>query len=268
MQRRRQQRKRALTWGPIAAAVALIVVFATIAGGGDKKKTVNASDTNTTVAPGATAGPPKADPLPAGEKITGDTPCPKADGTSPRTTGFAKAPPLCINPAKTYQAVFDTSEGTVTVNLDVKTTPGTSNNFVVLSRYHYYDGTAIHRIDTSIDILQGGSPNSQNLSDPGPGYTIKDEGSPPRHYAAGDLVMARSSGPDSGGAQFFFVVGSKASALDSQGTYVTFAKVDSGLDVLQKVEALFQECPAGDQQCLGGAPSRVVTIKTVTIKES
>src|SRR3954471_16935958 len=170
MQRRRQQRKRALTWGPIGALVVLIVVIATVAGGGSKKK-VNASD-STTTAPGATAGPPKAAPLPAGEKITGDTPCPKADGTSPRTTSFAKAPPLCINPAKAYEAVFDTSEGTVSVNLDVKTTPGTTNNFVVLSRYHYYDGTAIHRIDNTIDILQGGSPNTQNLTDPGPGYTI------------------------------------------------------------------------------------------------
>jgi len=267
MQHRRQQRKRALTWGPIGALVVLIVVIATVAGGGSKKK-VNASDTSTTAAPGATAGPPKAAPLPAGEKITGDTPCPKADGTSPRTTSFAKAPPLCINPAKAYEAVFDTSEGTVSVNLDVKTTPGTANNFVVLSRYHYYDGTAIHRIDNTIDILQGGSPNTQDLSDPGPGYTIKDEGSNARHYTPGDLVMARSSGPDSGGAQFFFVAGPKASALDAQGTYVTYGKVSNGLDVVQKIEGLYQACAPGDPKCMGGAPSRVVTVKTVTIKES
>src|SRR3954453_22733742 len=268
MQRRSQQRKRIFTWGPIIAIVAIVVVLLTLSGSGSGKKKVATTDTTVTTAPETSTPPPSIVPVPAGEKITGDTPCPKADGTSPRTTSFAKAPTLCINPAKAYEAVFDTSEGTVSVNLDVKTTPGTTNNFVVLSRYHYYDGTAIHRIDNTIDILQGGSPNTQDLSDPGPGYTIKDEGSNARHYTPGDLVMARSSGPDSGGAQFFFVVGPKASALDSQGTYVTFGKVGSGLDVLQKVAGLFQACPEGDQQCLGGAPSRVVTIKTVTIKES
>ena len=270
--KRQQQRKRLLTWGPIAAVVVAVIVVASLAGGGDKKKNVSTSGSTTTVPTSTTAGsaggPPKATPLPAGATITGDTPCPKADGTSPRTTQFAKAPPMCIDPAKTYQAVFDTTEGAVTVNLDAKQTPGTVNNFVVLSRYHYYDGTAIHRIDDTIDILQGGSPNTQDLADPGPGYTIKDEGANNRHYTPGDLVMARSSGPDSGGAQFFFVAGPKASALDSQGTYVTFGKVSSGLDVVQKVEGLYQACAPGDSKCMGGAPSRVVTVKTVTIKES
>lgn len=274
--KRQQQRKRLFTWGPIGLVLVAVIVITTLAGGGGSKSKNVSTNGSTTTAPGSTSstaatnagGPPKASPLPAGGKITGDTPCPKADGTSPRTTSFAKAPPMCIDPAKSYQAVFDTTEGTITVNLDAKQTPGTVNNFVVLSRYHFYDGTAIHRIDNSIDILQGGSPNTQNLADPGPGYTIKDEGKNDRHYTPGDLVMARSSGPDSGGAQFFFVAGPKASALDSQGTYVTFGKVSSGLDVVQKIEGLFQACAPGDQECMGGAPSRVVTVKTVTIKES
>ena len=271
--KRQQQRKRLFTWGPIAAVIIAVIVVASLAGGGDKKKNVSTQGSTTTTPSTAgtdpnASGPPKATPIPAGATITGDTPCPKADGTSPRTTQFAKAPPMCIDPAKTYQAVFDTTEGAVTVNLDAKQTPGTVNNFVVLSRYHYYDGTAIHRIDNTIDILQGGSPNTQDLSDPGPGYTIKDEGTKDRHYTPGDLVMARSAGPDSGGAQFFFVAGPKASALDSQGTYVTFGKVSSGLDVVQKIEGLYQACAPGDSKCMGGAPSRVVTVKTVTIKES
>ena len=52
----------------------------------------------------------------------------------------------------------------------------TANNFIFLAGYHYYDGT-VFRTDTSIDIIQGGSPHTQGASDPGPGYTIKDEGS-------------------------------------------------------------------------------------------
>ena len=40
----------------------------------------------------------------------------------------------------------------------------TANNFIVLARYHYYDGTSMFRTDTSIDIIQGGSPHTQDAS--------------------------------------------------------------------------------------------------------
>ena len=101
--------------------------------------------------------------------------CPAADGSSPRTITFADAPPCASTPTKTYTAVFETTEGTVRVALDTTTTPGTANNFVVLSRYHFYDGTTIFRTDPSIGIIQGGSP-SNTASDPGPGYDLLDEG--------------------------------------------------------------------------------------------
>src|SRR5262249_18602026 len=152
-------------------------------------------------------------PVPAGAKITGATPCPKADGSSARTTSFAQAPPMCIDPKKNYTAVFDTNQGTIEVALDTKTTPATANNFARLSDYHFYAGAARCRTDPSIDIIQGGAPGTQSASDPGPGYTIKDEGSPPRQYKAGDLVMARTGQPNSAGAQFFFAAGPKVSAL-------------------------------------------------------
>jgi hypothetical protein len=37
--------------------------------------------------------------------------------------------------------------------------------------------------------------------------------------------------------------------------------------VLKKIAGLFQPCPEGAQGCLGGAPSRLVTINKVEIKE-
>lgn len=175
---------------------------------------------------------------------------------------------MCINPAKTYTATLDTNEGTISFVLDTKKTPATANNFIVLSLYHYYDGTSIDRIDTSLDIEQTGSPSTQSINDPGPGYTIKDEGSGYK-YSAGDVTMARSGAPNSGAAQYFFVYGPKASVLDSQGTYVTFGHViGNGLTVLRKIAALYEPCPASSTTCLGGAPKTVVLIKKVTIKES
>ena len=197
--------------------------------------------------------------------------CPPTDGTATPTTTFADAPKQCIDPSKTYKALFDTSEGKVEVQLDTTRTPGTVNNFVTLSRWKYYDGSKIFRTDTSIDIIQGGGKTNTDS----PGYTIPDEGGTftwsdtggkgPFTYQAGDLVMARSGSPNTGGGQWFFGVGPNVANLDAQGTYVTFGKVTQGLDVLQKVLALNVDDPSSG---LGGAPSRPVTVNSVTITES
>lgn len=193
-----------------------------------------------------------------GKTISGDTACPQTDGTEERVTKFEKAPPMCIDATKTYTAVFDTSEGEIQVLLDTAKTPKTVNNFVVLSRYKYYDGTTIFRTDPSIDIIQGGG--LTNTDDPG--YSIEDEGNG-YTYVEGDLAMARTMEPNSAGGQWFFVTGPNAAALDSQGTYVNFGKVASGLDVVKSILAL--NSGSGD---LGGAPSRTVVVNSVSIIES
>jgi cyclophilin family peptidyl-prolyl cis-trans isomerase len=163
--------------------------------------------------------------------VEGETECPKADGTT---------------------------EGEIVVELNTASVPGTVNNFVALSRYKYYDGSTIFRTDPSIDIIQGGGKtNTDN-----PGYSIPDEGGP-FTYFEGDLVMARGSEPNSGGGQFFFVTGPKASLLDSQGTYVTFGKITKGLDIAKAIMALHK----ADDSGLGGAPSRTVTVNSVSISE-
>ncbi|MHB1925037.1 MAG: peptidylprolyl isomerase, partial [Acidimicrobiales bacterium] len=89
-------------------------------------------------------------------------------------------------------------------------------------------------------------------------------------YSPGDVVMARGSGANSGSAQYFFVYGSAASALDSQGTYVTFGHItdSASLAVLQKIAALYEPCPSSDQTCLGGAPKTVVLISKITVTAS
>lgn len=234
----------------IGIPVLVIALFGVAQIGGGSSST-----SDTTAATTASTAPTESS-TPA-ESIKGKTPCPKTDGSEKRVTAFEQAPPMCIDTKKSYTATFDTSEGEIVVDLDVKRTPNTVNNFVVLANYKYYDGTPIFRTDPSIDIIQGGGPNNTS----GPGYTIKDEGGK-FTYKEGDLVMARSSGPDSGGAQFFFATGPKVSLLDGQGNYVTFGKVSKGLDVVKAIMALHQ----ADDSGMGGAPSTPVTIKSVTIK--
>lgn len=300
MQQKRANRRRALLGGgAIAAIIAIIVVLILeTSGGGSSKKPAAASTTTTagstatttaatatTAATGTTAAPtaapPMAPPVTGGQTLTGPTPCPNMDGSSPHVSHFAMAPPACIDATKHYTATFDTTQGAIVVSLDTPATAGTVNNFVTLALYHYYDRSSFDRIDQSIDIIQGGSPATQTIDDPGPGYNINDEpGSQftedaqgnlhgPYTYAPGDLVMARGSGRNSASAQYFFVVGPKASALNSQGTYVVFGQVTSGLPILQHIENdLYEPCPATDTACLGGAPSVVVLVNKITISSS
>ena len=222
--------------------------------------------------PGEDVSPPSGPAEPSRAAPLG---CPAPDGSGARYFDFEGPQPMCIDPGARYVAVFDTSEGEMRFELTAADTPGTVNNFVTLARWGYYHHTLLFRTDRSIDIIQGGSPHTNSASDPGPGYTIPDEPafdvdpdtgqlSGPYRYEPGQLVMARSAGHDSAGAQFFITTGPNASRLDSQGTYVVFGSTDAaGLAVAQSIIGLHV---AGGS--LGGAPSRPVTVRSVTIEET
>ena len=192
----------------------------------------------------------------------GTGPCAPAEGVTEPLLNFADAPVLCIDVTATYTATFDTSRGTVRVALDAQNMPGTVNNFVNLARFGYYDGTLIHRSDPSIGILQGGSPHTNDAGDAGPGYLIWDEGSG-FTYRPGQLVMARTAGPNSADAQFFFTVTDAAALLDAQGTSVVFGEVIEGLDVLTDILDSHLAEPGND---FGGAPDPPAIINSVTIE--
>jgi peptidyl-prolyl cis-trans isomerase B (cyclophilin B) len=283
--------KRARTRGTavrivVGGAVVLAVLFGVSQLMGDDSDSddtaTDAGDTSDE-ATGDTTDAPEVDPLlgidgsdGSGEFAYGTTPCPPAGGAEEATLTFDDAFEQCIDPAASYTATFATSEGDVVVELDTETTPGTVNNFVSLARSLYFDGTELFRTDPSIGIIQGGSPHSNDPSDEGPGYSLPDEGGAfdfsdpaapkgPFTYAPGQLIMARSNGPDGGSAQFFFSVDEAVSALDGQGTYVTFGTVSEGLDVLETILGLHEADPTSQ---LGGGPSRTVTVDSVTITES
>ena len=254
----------------VAAAIAVIAFLQR-----DDSEVVTSPDPLAEVTPAdpseavSAPDPQTADPVP--ELATG---CPAADGSSGRVIDFDGPQPMCIDPESGYVATFDTSEGELRFELTASETPLTVNNFVTLARWGYYDDTLLFRTDPSIDIIQGGSPHTDTPSDPGPGYTIPDEPAfdldpegqlkGPYRYQPGQIVMARSSGPDAGGAQFFLTTGPNTAKLDSQGTYVVFGNTDdAGLAVAQSIIGLHE--PGG---ALGGAPSRDVTVHSVTIEET
>jgi cyclophilin family peptidyl-prolyl cis-trans isomerase len=199
----------------------------------------------------------------------GTGPCAPVDGVASPVLDFDDAFADCLDPGASYTATIRTSEGTVVVQLDTDRTPIATNNFVNLARSGFFDGTDLFRTEAQTGIIQGGSPHTQNNRDPGPGYTIPDEGLPftSADYAPGVIAMA-NSGPDSGGGQFFFLsrpagsyLGDPGAIGDSAGTYVVFGRTIEGLDVLQAISDL-ESAPGS------GRPSRQVTIDSVTITES
>lgn len=238
------------------------------AGAEDDDVTEDGETTDTTEATSETTETTVAEVRP------GDTECPPDEGAE-RQIDFDGPFANCLEEGVDYQARFTTSEGEVLVDLREDEMPNTVNNFVALTRYGYYDDTLLFRTDPSIDIIQGGSPHTQDNRDPGPGYNIPDEGGTfqmdqatgqytgPFTYEEGQLIMARSAGPDSSSAQFFFSTGPNVELLDGQGTYLLFGDVIEGLEVLKQIIGLHE----ADDSGLGGAPSRDVTIESVEILE-
>ena len=110
---------------------------------------------------------------------------------------------MCIDPAKTYAAAIETSKGLITVDLDAKNAPKTVNNFVVLARYHFYDGLPFHRIAAGF-VIQGGRPTATGSG--GPGLQVRGRAARQRPYKIGTMAMA-NAGADTNGSQFFFVIG-------------------------------------------------------------
>ncbi|HEY5154173.1 MAG TPA: hypothetical protein VIJ47_05525, partial [Acidimicrobiales bacterium] len=148
----RQAAERADRRRKAIAIVAVIVVLMAVAGtvfaaanGADKQKaatptstvTTLPGDSSSTVPTGPTVSLP---PNTAGATLTGATPCPAADGSSPRTTLFAGPPPQCLDPARQYNAIIDTSVGPLTLSLYTDLAPHAVNNLAVLAGYHYWDG--------------------------------------------------------------------------------------------------------------------------------
>ena len=197
-----------------------------------------------------------------GATITGDTPCPDPSGESPRTTAFEKPPPMCIDPTRAYAAAIETSKGLITVDLDVRNAPKTVNNFVVLSRYHFFDGIPFHRIAAG-QYIQGGSPTATGSG--GPGYQFEDE-LPVTPYRIGTMAMA-NAGADTNGSQFFFVIGDRGvDVLQAQPAYSILGQVSQGMNVLEAIEERGSVESATDPN--GGLPTEVITIESVTIKET
>ncbi len=178
---------------------------------------------------------------------------PNPDGSSERRQHFDAAPPMVIDPQRTYTATMVTTKGTMELLLDPLAAPVTVNSFVYLARFHYFDGIVFHRVIPGF-VLQGGDPTGTGTG--GPGYRFADELPKPGRYELGSLAMA-NAGPNTNGSQFFVISGPDGVRLPP--LYSLFGKVVKGLEVVAAIDAVGTR---------SGQPTERVVIDSVTITES
>lgn len=129
---------------------------------------------------------------------------------------------------KQIQAVIETHEGNIVLDLDFKAAPNTVANFMDLANRGFYKGLTFHRVIQGF-MIQGGDPEGNGKG--GPGYTIDDEISSLKHEAG--VISMANRGPNTNGSQFF-ITHTPQPHLD--GKHTVFGKVVEGFDVVCRIE--------------------------------
>jgi cyclophilin family peptidyl-prolyl cis-trans isomerase len=267
--RRRTRRQRMIGIGVVVAVVLAVVGVVYAATGQKGTKAASSAPTSTldqlptTTAPAGNPNPPASLPAVApGAALTGATPCPAADGSSARVTKFASAPPMCIDPKGSYGATIHTSKGDMTVELEASVAPNSVNNFIVLARYHYYDGLPITRVVPRGWAEVGDPKNADGTT--GPGYTVAGE-TQPQGSVATPVILAMI--PDSTGASgggFIFGIADQVAGMPPKATQI-------GQIMDSRIDKTKDDLSDTVQQAINkigtktGEPAEVVTITGVTV---
>jgi peptidylprolyl isomerase len=140
---------------------------------------------------------------------------------------FIGPQPICILPAKTYQATVNTTQGPIVIQLYPQIAPVTVNNFIVLALNGYYNGMHWKTEDW---VVQNGDPGGNGRG--GPGYTLPNEPNTAPGWGIGAVGMARPIGSPINGSQFFI----QRAAWPGNGpttVYNRFGTVISGIAAAQ-----------------------------------
>ncbi|HZH90998.1 MAG TPA: peptidylprolyl isomerase [Pyrinomonadaceae bacterium] len=158
-------------------------------------------------------------------------------------------------------AVFETDYGRIVIELYPNVAPQMVARFKKLAGEGFYNGTAIHRIDPDLGIIQGGDPNSKDNDPANDGMGSSAEPNLPAEfsdieYERGTVGAARGQAENSANSQFYITL-KRQPAFDKR--YTVFGRVIEGINNADIISTA--PLAAGTQD----RPADKILVKSVTL---
>lgn len=184
---------------------------------------------------------------------SGSSGCEEVEAPEPRSPEPREAPSGAL--IEPHELTFETSCGSFTVELSLRSAPNTAASLVALAEDGYFDDTIFHRVVPGF-VIQGGDPTQTGAG--GPGYSTVDAPPSDATYPVGTMAMAKTEAEPAGtaGSQFFVVSGTQYALTPD---YAIVGTVTEGMDTVERIDAL----GVGD-----GPPSQPVVVERVTATQT
>ena len=159
---------------------------------------------------------------------------------------------------------FETSKGSITVELDAEKAPKTVANFIAYVEDGFYDGIIFHRVIPNFMIQTGGM--LPDMSEKKNKDKITNEANNGLKNDRGTLAMARTPDPHSASSQFFVNLKDNdflnfTSESQAGWGYAVFGKVTDGMDIVDEIA----KAKTGNQGGHGDVPLEAITITKASV---
>ncbi len=161
--------------------------------------------------------------------------------------------------------VIKTSQGEITIQLDLDKAPRTVGHFLNYVNSGHYNDTIFHQVESGFALVGGGF--TADLKEKPTRYSVANEAANGLKNRRGTIAMARQpQDPNSATSQFIINLADNP-ALDHQGNepekygYCVFGEITSGLDVLEKIAAV----QVRDTETFVRLPVQPVTIQQARV---
>ncbi len=156
--------------------------------------------------------------------------------------------------------LLETTMGDITIELDTKNAPISSENFLAYVDEGYFVDTIFHRVIPDF-MVQGGGVTVDMKDKPNKRAPIQNEANNGLKNDRGTLAMARTGDPHSATSQFFINHADNAflnfSSETTQGWgYAVFGKVIDGMDVVDTIAKI----STGNNGSHQDVPTETITI--------
>jgi peptidylprolyl isomerase len=169
-------------------------------------------------------------------------------------------------------AVIETADyGRIVIELYPNVAPQMVDRFKKLINEHLYDGTAIHRVDVQLGIIQGGDPNTKGSNvatygmgnSPYPNVPAEFSDIP---YERGTVGAARTNDINGANCQWFITL-KKQPQFDKK--YTVFGRVIDGIknaEIIMGAPTEKMGCEPNDRDPRCERPADKIVIKSVTFQ--